>query len=48
MRSKASETAEVQTETARFGLGEIVRHRIYPFRGVVFDVDAEFSNSEEW
>ena len=48
MRSKASETAEAQTETARFGLGEIVRHRIYPFRGVVFDVDAEFSNSEEW
>jgi heat shock protein HspQ len=34
--------------TARFGLGEVVRHRHFPFRGVVFDVDPEFANSEEW
>ncbi|MCG2840616.1 heat shock protein HspQ [Sandaracinobacter sp. RS1-74] len=33
---------------ARFGIGDIVRHRIFPFRGVVFDVDPEFSNTEEW
>ncbi|KAF0186355.1 MAG: hypothetical protein FD163_1023 [Hyphomonadaceae bacterium] len=33
---------------AKYGIGEIVRHRLLPFRGVVFDVDAEFSNSEEW
>jgi len=33
---------------ARFRLGEVVRHRIFPFRGVVFDVDPEFANSEEW
>ncbi len=33
---------------ARFGIGEIVRHRIHPFRGVIFDVDPTFSNSEEW
>jgi heat shock protein HspQ len=33
---------------AKFGLGQVVRHRIYPFRGVVFDVDPEFSNTEEW
>ena len=33
---------------ARFGIGEVVRHRIFPFRGVVFDVDPEFSNTEEW
>ena len=33
---------------AKFGIGQIVRHRIYAFRGVIFDVDPEFSNSEEW
>ena len=33
---------------AKFGLGEVVRHRFYPFRGVIFDVDAEFANTEEW
>ena len=33
---------------ARFGIGEIVRHRIHPFRGVIFDVDPTFNNSEEW
>lgn len=33
---------------ARFALGQIVRHRLFPFRGVVFDVDPEFANSEEW
>jgi len=35
-------------KTAKFHIGQIVRHRIYPFRGVIFDVDPEFSNSEEW
>jgi heat shock protein HspQ len=34
--------------TARFQIGDIVRHRIYPFRGVIFDVDPEFANTEEW
>ncbi len=33
---------------AKFGIGEVVKHRVYPFRGVVFDVDSSFSNSEEW
>ena len=33
---------------AKFSIGEVVRHRIYPFRGVIFDVDAEFSSSQEW
>ena len=33
---------------ARFGIGEVVRHRLLDFRGVVFDVDPEFANSEEW
>ena len=33
---------------AKFGIGQVVKHRIYPFRGVVFDVDPIFSNTEEW
>lgn len=33
---------------AKYHLGQIVRHRKHPFRGVVFDVDAMFSNTEEW
>jgi heat shock protein HspQ len=33
---------------ARFAIGEVVRHRIFDFRGVVFDVDPVFNNSEEW
>jgi heat shock protein HspQ len=33
---------------ARFGIGEIVRHRMLGFRGVVFDIDPVFANSEEW
>ena len=34
--------------TAKFQIGAIVRHRLFPFRGVVFDVDPEFANTEEW
>ena len=33
---------------AKFGVGEVVRHRIYPFRGIIFDIDPVFANSEEW
>lgn len=33
---------------ASFGIGDIVRHRLFPFRGVIFDVDPEFANTEEW
>lgn len=33
---------------AKFQIGQVVRHRIYPFRGVIFDVDPTFSNTEEW
>lgn len=33
---------------AKYALGQIVRHKKHPFRGVVFDVDAMFSNTEEW
>lgn len=33
---------------SRFGIGEVVRHRLLDFRGVVFDIDPVFANSEEW
>jgi len=32
----------------KFSVGQIVRHRLYPFRGVIYDVDPTFSNTEEW
>ena len=35
-------------QKTRFTIGQVVRHRIYPFRGVIIDVDPEFDNSEEW
>jgi len=34
--------------SAKFRIGQVVQHRVYPFRGVIFDVDPTFSNSEEW
>lgn len=39
---------ETVNRTAKFEIGQVVKHRIYPFRGVIFDVDATFSNTEEW
>ena len=33
---------------AKFSIGQVVKHRIYPFRGVIYDVDPEFGNTEEW
>ena len=36
------------TRFAKYGIGQVVKHRIYPFRGVIFDVDPIFSNTEEW
>jgi heat shock protein HspQ len=44
--SPASEPTKIPH--ARYGIGEMVRHRLLDFRGVVFDVDPEFANSEEW
>lgn len=34
--------------SAKFQLGQVVRHRKHPFRGVIFDVDPEFASTEEW
>ncbi len=38
----------MQLRNAKFGIGQVVKHRVYPFRGVIFDVDPIFSNTEEW
>lgn len=33
---------------AKFAVGSVVKHRFYPFRGIVFDIDPVFDNTEEW
>jgi heat shock protein HspQ len=37
-----------KTRVAKFKIGQVVRHRVFPFRGVVFDIDPEFNNTDEW
>ncbi|MGB8182580.1 MAG: heat shock protein HspQ [Stellaceae bacterium] len=41
-------SGQVILRQAKFSVGQIVRHRLYPFRGVIYDVDPIFNNSEEW
>ena len=36
------------SNNAKFSIGEVVKHRHFDFRGVIYDVDFEFNNSEEW
>jgi len=46
---QAGRTIEVPRHArARFGIGDVVRHRHHDFRGVIFDVDPVFANSDEW
>lgn len=33
---------------AKFSLGQIVHHRLFDYRGIVFDIDFQFQGSEEW
>lgn len=40
--------AVMNTQLAKFAIGQVVRHRVFPFRGVIFDVDPTFANTEEW
>jgi heat shock protein HspQ len=46
LMSKLSDRIELRN--AKFGIGQVVKHRVYPFRGVIFDVDPVFANTEEW
>ncbi len=36
------------TRQAKFGIGQVVRHRKYAFRGIIYDVDPVFANTQEW
>ena len=38
----------MNTRLAKFTIGQVVRHRVYPFRGVIFDVDPMFANTEDY
>ena len=38
----------MEIRLAKFRIGQLVKHRVFPFRGVIFDVDPEFNNTEEW
>ena len=37
-----------ELRSAKFRIGQVVKHRFYPFRGVIFDVDPVFNNTEDW
>jgi heat shock protein HspQ len=47
-RAAPAISAGMKARDAKFALGQVVKHRVFPFRGVIFDVDPEFSNTEEW
>ena len=42
------ETSTDGIRAAKFGIGQIVKHRFFAFRGVIFDVDPTMSNTDEW
>ncbi len=48
LNSEADQPRPAAVVEAQFGIGDVVRHRIFPFRGVIFDVDPVFANTEEW
>ncbi|MDR3407972.1 MAG: heat shock protein HspQ [Methylovirgula sp.] len=41
-------SVNVKPRKAKFGIGQIVKHRKYPFRGIIYDVDPVFANTDEW
>jgi len=48
LRNKQMEFDVMLRTAAKYHIGQVLRHRKHPFRGVVFDVDAKFSNTDEW
>lgn len=46
--SRDPKASQSSVRQAKFHIGQIVKHRIYPFRGVIYDVDPVFDNTEEW
>jgi heat shock protein HspQ len=47
-QTAATALGSLPMRKAKFAIGQVVKHRIYPFRGVIFDVDPVFANTEEW
>ncbi len=41
-------TTKIDMPLARFAIGDVVRHKLFDFRGVIFDVDPVFANSDDW
>ncbi len=48
IKTRKPKTPLLAAKEAKFALGQVVKHRIYAFRGVVFDIDPVFSNTEDW
>ena len=47
--AQAGRTIDVPRRVkSRFAIGDVVKHRVFDFRGVIFDIDPVFANSEEW
>lgn len=46
--SSGAQSDMSRIRVAKYAIGQVVRHRFYPFRGVVFDIDPVFDNTEEW
>lgn len=48
LKGQAQEPRVVVPRIAKYGIGQIVKHRFYPFRGVIYDVDPVFNNTDAW
>jgi heat shock protein HspQ len=46
--NRVKELGAMKARSAKFAIGQVVKHRVFPFRGLIFDVDPEFDNTEEW
>ena len=48
LERSTSMAPKIDMPLASFGIGDVVRHRLFDFRGIIFDVDPVFANREEW
>ena len=48
LSSDHEQSHDFKARVAKYKIGQVVRHRVFPFRGVVFDIDPTFNNTEEW
>jgi heat shock protein HspQ len=48
LKGQEQVAGRIAPRSAKYGIGQIVKHRFYPFRGVIYDVDPVFNNTEEW